>query len=148
MTISNIMATIMLTVNPDFGRLTTMSGQPEPDASAVTLAVAGFLQTCRSANTQAAYRTDLRHFAAWCERGDALDLLTVDAADLATYRAACELAGASPATVARRLSAITSFCGYAFEQGLEPALTASSEVERPARSSRPRLPTSRRLRRR
>jgi integrase/recombinase XerD len=122
----------MLTVNPDFGTLRTMSGQPAPDSSAVTLAVAGVLQTCRSANTQAAYRTDLRHFAAWCERGDALDLLTVDAADLATYRAACEMAGASPATVARRLSAITSFCGYAFEQGLEPALTASSEVQRPA----------------
>jgi site-specific recombinase XerD len=122
----------MLTVNPDFGTLETMNGRPAPDSSAVTLAVAGFLQTCRSANTQAAYRTDLRHFADWCERGDALDLLTVDAADLASYRAACELAGASPATVARRLSAITSFCGYAFEQGLEPALTASSEVERPA----------------
>jgi site-specific recombinase XerD len=109
-----------------------MAGRSSGDSSALTLAVAGFLQTCRSANTHAAYRTDLRHLAAWCASGEALNLLTIDAADVARYRTECELAGASPATVARRLSAITSFSGYAAEQGLEPALSKASDVERPA----------------
>ena len=97
----------------------------------MTLAVAGFLQTRRSVNTEAAYRLDLRHLAAWCADGGAVDLLTISAADLARYRTACELAGASPATVARRLSAMTSFGSYAAEQGLEPALGTAPDLERP-----------------
>jgi site-specific recombinase XerD len=108
-----------------------MAPRSPEHSSAVTLAVGGFLQTCRSANTQAAYRTDLRHVAAWCADGEALNLLTIDAADLARYRTACELAGASPATIARRLSAIRSFTGYAAAQGLEPALTSGADIQRP-----------------
>ena len=108
-----------------------MTGRSPADSSALTLAVAEFLQTCRSANTEAAYRLDLEHFAKWCATGDALNLLTIAAEDLARYRSACELAGASPATVARRLSAIVSFSGYATERGLAPALADSSHVERP-----------------
>src|SRR4051794_39561653 len=112
-----------------------MSRASADDASAATLAVAGFLQTCRSANTEAAYRTDLRHLAAWCAGGQELSLLTLSAADLARYRTACELAGASPATVARRLSAITSFSIYATEHGIGSGFNAASEVERPALES-------------
>jgi site-specific recombinase XerD len=106
--------------------------KPRPDTSTtVAMAVAGFLETCRSPHTEGAYRTDLRHLAAWCANGEAIDLLTIDAEDLARYRVACESAGAAPATIARRLSAITSFATYATEQGLMPALTSDANVERP-----------------
>jgi integrase/recombinase XerD len=99
--------------------------------AAATLAVAAFLQSCRSSNTRAAYRADLDHLAAWCAGREAVDLLTIDAADVARYRTACEVAGASPATVARRLSAISSFGAYAAAAGAEPALTAEMDVDRP-----------------
>ena len=101
------------------------------DPAALTLAIAGFLDACRSSNTRAAYRADLAHVAAWCQDAGALDLLTINAADVARYRTECELAGASPATVARRLSAITSFAAYAVASGREPALTTGTEVARP-----------------
>jgi site-specific recombinase XerD len=121
----------MLTVKRDLGQDVTMKRTSSTEGSALTLAVAGFLETCRSANTKAAYRTDLGHLAMWCAGDEQLNLLTVDASALARYRAACELAGASPATVARRLSAITSFRTYAAEQGLEPALGSERRVARP-----------------
>jgi integrase/recombinase XerD len=125
------MTVIMLTVKPDSGSMYRMTGRSATEPYALTLAVAGFLETCRSANTAAAYRTDLRHFAAWCAGGETLNLLTVDAADVARYRTQCELDGASAATVARRLSAIMSFAGYAAEHGLAPELSGGSSVERP-----------------
>jgi integrase/recombinase XerD len=100
-------------------------------SKALTLAVAGFLETCRSTNTRAAYRADLRHFAAWCATDQELNLLSADAADIARYRTACELDGASAATVARRLSAVVSFGNYAARHGLEPVLPSSRRVERP-----------------
>ena len=105
---------------------------PDPSEAGVSLAVAGFLDACRSTNTRSAYRTDLSHLAAWCRNHGTLDLLTITAADVARYRTACELAGASPATVARRLSALTSFGAYAAANGSEPALTAETEIARPS----------------
>jgi integrase/recombinase XerD len=107
----------------------------DPGASTVTLAVAGFLDACRSSNTRDAYRADLGHLAAWCRDRGTLDLLTIDAADVARYRTECELAGASAATVARRLSAITSFGAYAAANGAQSALAADTEVERPTLES-------------
>jgi len=106
-----------------------------PGASNVTLAVAGFLDACRSSNTRAAYRADLGHVAAWCRGRGTLNLLTIDAADVARYRTECELAGASAATVARRLSAITSFGAYAAANGTHPALARDTEIDRPALES-------------
>jgi site-specific recombinase XerD len=97
----------------------------------VTLAIAGFLDACRSSNTRSAYQADLGHVAAWCRGREALDLFTIDAADVARYRTECELAGASPATVARRLSALTSFGAYATARGDAPVLNAESEIARP-----------------
>jgi integrase/recombinase XerD len=104
---------------------------PDPREASVTLAIAGFLDACRSSNTRCAYQTDLAHVAAWCRGRGTLDLLTIDAADVAHYRTECELAGASPATVARRLSALTSFGTYAAANGSAPALTAETEIARP-----------------
>ena len=121
----------MLTVKPSFARIFPVSGRPPIDDSALTLAVAAFLQTRGSANTRAAYRADLRHFAAWCGNGQALNLLNVDGADLARYRAACETDRTSAATLARRLSAIMSFSAYAAEHGLEPVLADADPVARP-----------------
>src|SRR5205814_7239736 len=97
----------------------------DPGTSTVTLAVAGFLDSCRLSNTRDAYRADLGHLAAWCRGRGTLDLLTMNAADVARYRTECELAGASAATVARRLSAITSFGAYAAANGTKSALTAA-----------------------
>jgi integrase/recombinase XerD len=102
-----------------------------PESSRVTFAVAGFLDTCRSSNTRAAYGADLAHLAGWCRKTGTLDLLTVDADDIARYRTACEVAGASPATVARRLSTITSFGAFAAATGAEPALTGDQKLARP-----------------
>jgi integrase/recombinase XerD len=107
----------------------------DPRASKVTLAVAGFLDSCRSSNTRDAYRADLGHLTAWCRDRGTLDLLTIDAADVARYRTECELAGASAATVARRLSAITSFGAYAAANGTESALASDTEIERPTLES-------------
>jgi site-specific recombinase XerD len=126
------MSVIMLTVKMDSGQYLVMARMAaESGSSNVTLAIAGFLDSCRSANTRDAYRADLGHLAAWCRDRGTLDLLTIDAADVARYRTECELAGASAATVARRLSAITSFGAHAAANGAEPALAADAEIERP-----------------
>jgi integrase/recombinase XerD len=101
----------------------------------VMLAVAGFLDACRSSNTRDAYRADLGHLAAWCRDRGTLNLLTIDSADVARYRTECELAGASAATVARRLSAISSFGAYAAANGTESTLAAAGEIERPTLES-------------
>ena len=93
-------------------------GSP-PDAretSDLQLAVAAWLETCRSANTRAAYRTDFSHFAAWCRAGE-IDLFELRERDLLRYRSESEADGAGPATVARRLSAIASFSAFASDTG-------------------------------
>jgi integrase/recombinase XerD len=67
-------------------------------------------------HTRTAYFRDLAHYLAWCQR-DGLDPCRARPADLDHYRAALELpAGAarlpSPATVHRRLSAVSSWYRY------------------------------------
>src|SRR4051812_34713188 len=103
-----------------------------PDTPAATMAVAAFLDACRSANTRAAYQADLAQLAAWCREGGTVDLLSINTEDVALYRTACERAGASPATVARRLSTIASFSTFAAANGAQPTLTAESVIERPS----------------
>jgi site-specific recombinase XerD len=130
------MSVIMLTVKGHSEHYLVMVRMPgDPGTSDVTLAVAGFLAACRSSNTRDAYRADLDHLAAWCQDRGTLNLLTIDAADVARYRTECELAGASAATVARRLSAITSFGAYAAANGADSAITAGDEIERPTLES-------------
>jgi integrase/recombinase XerD len=74
--------------------------------------VEAWLRGHRSVNTRAAYRADVAHFRSWCDsRGLAFPSLT--AGILGRYRRACEAEGASPASVARRLSAVGSFLEYA-----------------------------------
>src|SRR6185437_9125518 len=75
----NIIAAIMLTVKRKSRMLLAMAHpRAEPDATAATMAVAAFLDDCRSANTRAAYQADLAQLAAWCREGGTVDLLSID----------------------------------------------------------------------
>ena len=108
----------------------------EHQTAQLTIVAAAFLDACRSSNTRSAYEADLAILAAWCRDQGSLNLLTIDAADLSRYRTACEVAGASPATVTRRLSAMTSFAAFASSMGESPALLPGSTIVRPALESR------------
>jgi site-specific recombinase XerD len=65
-----------------------------------------------SERTRRAYRRDLEHFVAWCA-GHNLDPLAVRRAHVDAHTEELRRAGAAPSTVARRLSALSSFYGYA-----------------------------------
>lgn len=112
-----------------------MAPRPVAGAAAVPRLEAlltAWLAGKRSANTRAAYRADLDRFVVWCaDRG--ADPLGLDRSDLLRYRRGCEDDGAAPATVARRLSAITSFVGFATTQD---AARSSTAVARPTVSTR------------
>jgi integrase/recombinase XerD len=92
---------------------------------------AGWLRAQRSVNTQAAYGSDLAHFREWCA-GNHRQPLAFSATDLAHYRAACEEAGSSAASVARRLSAVASFLRYATDHGVEGDADVFDRVDRPS----------------
>ncbi len=90
-------------------------------------AVAAWLDTCRSANTRAAYASDIGHFIGWCRTGG-VDPLAFDPGDLERYRDECANRGSGPAAVARRLSAISSFSMH---------LSGAARGVRVARAARP-----------
>jgi integrase/recombinase XerD len=69
-----------------------------------------------AANTLAAYRRDLESFAAWLHHAGS-DPETADRAQIEAYLAALEAGGLSPATRARRLSAIRQFYRFALSEG-------------------------------
>ena len=71
-----------------------------------------WLDDLSSARTRDAYGRDVDAFVAWCE-AKALSPLEVSEVDVAAYRDDCGAAGALPATVARRLSALASFYDHA-----------------------------------
>lgn len=77
---------------------------------------AAFAGRQRSRNTQTAYQADLDGFGDWCDAHDA-DPVAATAEQVADYRTACEADGASPATIARRLSTLSSFFAYAVNVG-------------------------------
>jgi integrase/recombinase XerD len=84
-------------------------------------------------NTLAAYRRDLEAFAGWL-RGQGADAETAGRSEIEAYIAALEANGLSPATRARRLSAIRQFYRFALSEGWradDPA--ARIEGPRPAR---------------
>jgi len=94
---------------------------------------AAWLATRTSENTRAAYQRDLAGFVRWCqERGRSP--LEVSSADLDDYRDACLAAGASAATVTRRLSGIASFFRFATGAGSVGA-NPVDQVERPTPES-------------
>lgn len=77
---------------------------------------ADWLAAQSSDNTRAAYRSDLDAFVAWCEQ-ERTDPLAATPADLDRYRDDRLRAGASAATVTRRLAGLASFFRYAAEAG-------------------------------
>ena len=69
-----------------------------------------------AANTMAAYRRDLEHFTIWLRAAGA-DPERVERPEIEQYLAALEAEGLSPATRARRLSAIRQFYRFALSEG-------------------------------
>lgn len=90
----------------------------------------GWLDAQRSANTRAAYRSDLEAFGDWCARAGAIPL-TADTSTIVAFQAARKAAGDSDSTIRRRWSALSSF--YEFAVGLDVR-----EVNPTAGADRPR----------
>jgi len=76
-----------------------------------------WLATMGSANTRAAYSRDLQVFISWTS-STGVAPLAATSVHIEAFRIHCEAAGASPATVHRRLSALSSF--YRHAAGDEP----------------------------
>ncbi|MFP5376892.1 MAG: tyrosine-type recombinase/integrase [Acidimicrobiia bacterium] len=87
-----------------------VAGRPGP--SRFDAVARSWLAALPTAGTRDAYRRDLRAFAGWCAAGGA-DPLDAAPADVARYRDECGSGGSAPATVARRLSAVSSFYRHA-----------------------------------
>ena len=92
---------------------------------------ATWLESGLSANTLAAYRSDLSAFNKWCDKKiDALD--KVSRADLLSYLAANVYAGLSARSSARRLSTLRRFYRYLLREGLivvDPTLDIRSPAQ-------------------
>ena len=77
---------------------------------------ASWLDGLASDNTRAAYGRDLAGFTAWCDSADR-DPLDARDVDVARYRDDAAADGLSTATIARRLSALSSFFDHAVAVG-------------------------------
>jgi site-specific recombinase XerD len=106
-------------------------GRTTPQDDVFTGLAGAWLYAHRSWNTRVAYEADLAWFAAWC-RAQGTAPLAATQGDVERVRDDCASAGASPATVRRRLAALTSFFDYAHDAGAAGANPAES-VERPER---------------
>lgn len=92
-----------------------------------------WLDGLTSDNTRDAYRRDLAAFSDWWG-GEGGSPLTAEGDDIDRYRDACDEGGAGQATIARRLSALSSF----YEHARQAEAIGSNPVEqtrRPARSA-------------
>lgn len=74
----------------------------------------------KATSTIAAYRRDLRHFCTWFRQtsGEPFDPTAVIRRDVADYRAWQQVRGVAPATINRRLAALSGFFKWAVAQGL------------------------------
>jgi integrase/recombinase XerD len=70
-------------------------------------------------NTLLAYGRDLKDFAGWQERHGG-HLTSASEADIEGYLGACDGAGLSKSTRARRLSSVRQFFRFAYEEGWRP----------------------------
>lgn len=77
----------------------------------------GWLSTQPSANTRAAYCSDLDSFGRWCAEHGTIPL-TADTATLVAFQAAREADGDSASTIRRRWSALSSFYDFAVDRHL------------------------------
>lgn len=92
------------------------AGTLERPAVTFTGLAGRWLASLGTENTRQAYRRDLTDFVGWCadKGGDPLD---AERAALDVYRLDLEQRGLRPSTVARRLSALSSFYRYALDAG-------------------------------
>ena len=88
-----------------------------------------------SPNTQAAYRGDLDLFRSWWDAHRRRAPLAATAADVERFEQACVDAGSSEATVARRMSALSSFFTFAAAQGAIPTSPVPGTRRPPATAS-------------
>lgn len=86
-----------------------------------------WLLSLRSANTRAAYKRDLLTFVGFCDSLN-VEPLTAGREVVDLYRVEIEGQGLAPSTVARRLSAVTSFYAYTLGRGLIVANPAAGVV--------------------
>ncbi|MFT3853690.1 MAG: site-specific integrase [Ilumatobacteraceae bacterium] len=82
-------------------------------------ALAAWLATMSSPNTQAAYRRDLQVYVAWTSQAGVAPLRATSV-QIDAFRIHCETTGSSPATVHRRMSALSSFFRHATGDGPNP----------------------------
>ncbi|MCE6952794.1 site-specific tyrosine recombinase XerD [Cereibacter sphaeroides] len=85
-------------------------------------------------NTRLAYGRDLKDFAAWLARREG-DFTTADRDAVEAYLGFCEAQGLSPATRARRLSAIRQLYRFAHEEGWR-ADNPAIRIQGPAKAKR------------
>ncbi len=85
--------------------------------------VEGFVATLTgvSEHTRRAYSFDTREFATWCQRGGCCEPEDLDARVLRRYLAYLDTRGLSPATSARKASAVRAFVRYLHRTGATPA---------------------------
>jgi site-specific recombinase XerD len=83
-----------------------------------------------SDHTRRAYRRDLAQFADWLAGHD-MPLLAVTRGHVDAYSTALEALAAAPATIARKVAAISSFYAYAADENAIPANPAA-RARRPA----------------
>jgi integrase/recombinase XerD len=105
----NIISAIMLSVNGLAWKnalvASDRSQHPEPTTDAL---IHAWLSTLVSASTTSAYRSDLRIYVRWVE-STGRGLMSVSVDDVHAFRSHSETQGVAPATVRRRLAAISSF---------------------------------------
>ena len=94
--------------------------------------IGAWLASLRSENTRTAYRGNVATFVAWLD-AHRLDLLAVERQHVDLYRLELEEHG-TPATVARKLSAISSLYKYLAGEGLA-ALNPVANINRPTVSA-------------
>jgi integrase/recombinase XerD len=105
---------------------------PAPLAAgdSLTRLIAAWLLSVGSDHTRRAYRADLAQWSAWLADHD-VPLLAATRGHVDAFSAELGALGAAPATIARKVAAISSFYGYAAEEDVIPANPAA-RARRPA----------------
>ncbi|MCP3975540.1 MAG: tyrosine-type recombinase/integrase [bacterium] len=101
---------------------------PDFDSFTVRQAVAGFLAGYGD-TTRQAYSLDLRQWLRWCDEHE-LRVFEVRRAHIELFGRSLEQDGKAPATVARRLSTVSGFYRYCFEEELI-SRSPAAHVRRP-----------------
>ena len=101
---------------------------PDFEAHRVRIALGGFLAGY-AGTTRDAYALDLRQWVTWCAGHD-LEVFAVRRAHIELFARYLEEEGKARATIARRLSTITSFYRYCVEEELL-AQSPATHVRRP-----------------